>query len=142
MANSATPETKSDDSVRPAEPDQKAAPLAAEENAAPAATPSPPPPAKPAEAAALPAAAENPAPKRKPAGPFATPAASSLKSTLGSQLADMSLANKVKLQVTGNTLTISGRLSSGEHSKVLTRLHNVPGGVHVIDNIGFADEQK
>jgi len=142
MANSATPETKLDDSVRPAEPDQKAAPLAAEENAAPAATPSPLPPAKPAEAAALPAAAENPAPKRKPAGPFATPAASSLKSTLGSQLADMSLANKVKLQVTGNTLTISGRLSSGEHSKVLTLLHNVPGGVHVIDNIGFADEQK
>jgi serine/threonine protein kinase len=141
-ANSATPETKSDDSVRPAEIDQKAAPLAAEENAAPATSSSPIPPAKPAEPAPLPAAAEIPAPKRKPAGLFATPAASSLKSTLASQLAGVSLANKVKLQVTGNSLTISGRLSSGEHSKVLTLLHNVPGGVHVIDNIGFADEQK
>src|SRR5260370_5443727 len=79
MANSATPETKSDDSVRPAEPDQKAASLAAEENAAPAATPSPLPPAKSAEAVAPPAAAEIFAPKRKPAGPFATSAANSLK---------------------------------------------------------------
>ena len=141
-ANSAAPETKSDDPVRAAEPDQKEAPLATEENSAPITSSSPIAPAKPAESVAVPTAVEIPVPRRKPAGPFATPAATSLKSTLGSQLADMSLANKVKLQVTGNTLTLSGRLSPREHSKVLTLLHNVPGGVRVIDDIGFADELK
>jgi serine/threonine protein kinase len=140
--NSAAPETKSDDSVRPAEPDQKAAPLAAEENSAPVTPSSAIATASQAENVPVPTAAEIPAPRPKPARPLATSAANSLKSTLGSQLANRSLANKVKLQVTGNTLTLSGRLSPGEHSKVLTLLHNVPGGVRVIDDIGFADEPK
>jgi hypothetical protein len=71
-----------------------------------------------------------------------TSAANSLKSTLGSELTGISLAGKVKMQVTGNTLTLSGLLTPHDHSKVLTLLHNVPGGVRVIDNIGFADEVK
>ena len=141
-ANSAAPETKSDDTARAAEPDQKTAPLTAEENPLPTTPLSPRATANLVETAPVPTAAETPAPPRKPVRPLATAAASSLKSTLGSQLVDMSLANKVKLQVTGNTLTLSGRLSPGEHSKVLTLLHNVPGGVRVIDDIGFGDELK
>jgi serine/threonine protein kinase len=142
VANSAAPETKSDESVRAAEPDQKTAPLAAEENSAPTTSSSPIAPAKPAESVALPAAVEIPTAQQKPVGPFATSAANLLKSTLGSQLANLSLGSKVKLQVTGNTLTLSGRLSPREHSKILTLLHDVPGGVRVIDDIGFADEMK
>jgi serine/threonine protein kinase len=141
-ANSAVPETKSDDAVRSAEPDQKSAPPAAEENPAPAISSSPVAPAKLPESMAPAAAAEAPALRRNPVGPFATPAANSLKSMLSSQLADLSLANKVKLRVTGNTLALTGRLSPQEHSRVLTLLHNVPGGVRVIDDIGFADEQS
>ncbi len=57
-------------------------------------------------------------------------------------MADISLASKVKMQVTGNTLTLSGQITSLEHSKVLTLLHDVPGGVRVIDDIGYADELK
>jgi len=140
--NPAAPETKPEDAVRAAEPDPKPAALTAEENPAPAVNSSPILPAKPAEAVAVPTAVELPRPQRKPAGPFATPAANSLKATLGSQLAEMSLANKVKLQVTGNTLTLSGRLPPREHSKILTLLHNVPGGVRVNDDIGFADDLK
>jgi hypothetical protein len=90
----------------------------------------------------MPAAAELTKPPQKPAAPFVTSAANSLKSTLGSQLAGISLAGKVKMQVTGNTLTLSGLLTPRDHSKVLTLLHNVPGGVRVIDNIGFADDLK
>jgi serine/threonine protein kinase len=150
-ANSPAPEAKADDAVRPAEPDQKPAPVAAEENPAPAPAPAATPipssapiaPAKPPEAVPVSTAVDLPTPPpRKPVVPFATPAANSLKSTLGSQLADISLANKVKLRVTGNTLTLSGRLSPQEHTKVLTLLHNVPGGVKIIDDIGFADELK
>jgi serine/threonine protein kinase len=137
-------DTKSDDSPQAAPLVQKPAPAAAEENAAPPES-SPPPPiasAKLPESAAAPEVVEKAAPPRKAVAPLPTSAANSLKSTLGSQLADISLADKVKLQVNGNTLTIFGQLTPHDHSKVLTLLHNVPGGVRVIDNIGFADELK
>jgi serine/threonine protein kinase len=144
-ANSGAPETKSDDTVQTAPAAQNAAPVAAEES--PASTQSsvssdPKAPAKIPEPAVAPAPPEIATPPPKPAVPFVTSAANSLKSTLGSQLAGISLAGKVKLQVTGNTLTLSGLLTPRDHSKVLTLLHNVPGGVRVIDNIGFADDQK
>ena len=140
VAKAVTPETKSDESVRVVEAEKKTAPPAAEENPAPASLSAPIAPAKPSEPAPLATAVEIPAPRPKPVGLFATPAATSLKSTLGSQLEGISLASKVKLQVTGNTLALTGRLSPREHSKVLTLLHDVPGGVRVIDDIEFADE--
>ena len=140
--NSEAPDTKSDDSPQAAPLVQKAAPAAAEENAAPPESSPPKASAKLPESAAAPETVEKPAPPQKPVAPMPTSAAHSLKSTLGSQLADISLADKVKLQVNGNTLTIFGQLTPHDHSKVLTLLHNVPGGVRVIDNIGFADELK
>src|SRR6267378_3701283 len=144
-ANSGAPETKSDDVGQTAPVAQNAAPVAAEENPAPAqssVSSDPNAPAKIPEPTVMPAATELTKPPQKPAAPFATSAANSLKSTLGSQLAGISLAGKVKMQVTGNTLTLSGLLTPRDHSKVLTLLHNVPGGVRVIDNIGFADDLK
>jgi serine/threonine protein kinase len=148
-ANSAAPGTKSDDPSEPAPVVSKVATPAPEENAAPALTPAPTQTAVPQTAEKLPessadrAAVEQtvpPIPRQKPAIPLATSAANSLKSTLGSQLTGIALAGKVKMQVTGNTLTLSGQLTPREHAKVLTLLHNVPGGVRVIDDIGFADE--
>ena len=143
--SSGASETKSDDTVQTAPAAQNAAPVAAEENAAPtqsSVSSDPKTSAKIPEPAVVPAAAEITRPPQKPAAPFVTSAANSLKSTLGSQLAGISLAGKVKMQVTGNTLTLSGLLTPRDHSKVLTLLHNVPGGVRVIDDIGFADDQK
>ena len=140
--NSEALDTKSDDSPQAAPLVQKAAPAAAEESAAPPESSPPKASAKLPESAAAPETVEKPAPPQKPVAPMPTSAAHSLKSTLGSQLADISLADKVKLQVNGNTLTIFGQLTPHDHSKVLTLLHNVPGGVRVIDNIGFADELK
>ncbi len=144
-ANSGAPETKSDDAGQTAPVAQNAAPVAAEENPAPtqsSMSSDPNAPAKIPEPTVMPAATELTKPPQKPAAPFVTSAANSLKSTLGSQLAGISLAGKVKMQVTGNTLTLSGLLTPRDHSKVLTLLHNVPGGVRVIDNIGFADDLK
>jgi serine/threonine protein kinase len=141
-ANSAAPESKSDVTAQAAEPDQKTSPPVAEENPLPIMPSSSASTASLTQTAPVTTAVEIPVPQRKPVRPLAAPAANSLKSTLGSQLADISLANKVKLQVTGNTLTLSGRLSPGEHSKVLTLLHKIPEGVRVIDDIGFADELK
>jgi hypothetical protein len=141
-AISGAPETKSDDSSPAAPLVQKTAPAAAEDNPAPTQASDPKAPAKLAESAAAVAAVEKATSPQKPAAPFEASAANSLKSTLGSQLADISLASKVKMQVTGNTLTLSGQITSREHGKVLTLLHDVPGGVRVIDDIGYADELK
>jgi serine/threonine-protein kinase len=140
-ANSAAPETKPDDSSQAALPAQKTPPAPARENVAP--PPAPKPPAKLPEPTATPAAAvEKANPPQKPVRLSPTLAANSLKSTLESELAGLSLADKVKIGVTGNTLTLSGKLTSREHSKLLALLHNVPGGVRVIDDIGYSDELK
>ena len=139
-ANSAAPEVKPDDSSQAAPPAQKTAPAVAKEK--PAARQSSAP--KLPEPAATPAAAvvEKPNPPQKPVALSPTLAADSLKSTLESELAGLSLADKVKMEVAGNTLTLSGQLTSREHSKLLALLHNVPGGVRVIDDIGYSDELK
>jgi predicted Ser/Thr protein kinase len=139
-ANSAAPETKPDDSPQAA-PLAKTAPAAAKENTAPPQSSAPKPPAKLTEPAAA-AVVEKPNPPQKPIGISPTLAANSLKSRLESELAGLSLVDKVKMEVAGNTLTLSGKLTSREHSKLLALLHNVPGGVRVIDDIGYSDELK
>jgi serine/threonine protein kinase len=141
-ANSGAPEAKSEDTSQPAPPAPKQAPVAAQEIPAPAQPSAPSIPTNLAEPTVTTTSVEKPAPPQKPAAPFVTPAANALKSTLGSQLDDLLLNDKVKIQVTGNSLTLSGRLNPREHTKVLSLLHNVPGGVRVIDDIGFADEQN
>ncbi len=140
-ANSGAPDLKSDDSSQAPPLAQQAAPTAAGENPAPTQPAAPKVPAKAPEPVAAAVAAAKPIPPQKPAALPATLAANSLKSTLGSELEDLSLAGKVKMLVTGNTLTLSGQLTTREHSKVLTLLHNVPAGVRVIDDIGYADER-
>jgi serine/threonine protein kinase len=141
-SNTAAPDAKPDESSDGAPLSQKAAPVAAEQDPAPTESMAPKTLAKLPESPAASAAVEKANPQQNPAAPFVTSAANSLKSTLGSQLADIALASKVKMQVTGNTLTLSGKLSPREHAKVLTLLHNVPGGVRVNDDIGFAEEPK
>jgi serine/threonine protein kinase len=141
-SNTGAPDAKSEDSSDPAPLSQKAAPVAAEQNPAPTEVAAPKVPAKLPEPAVAPPAVEKANPTQNPAAPFVTSAANSLKSTLGSQLADISLVSKVRMQVSGNALTLSGKLTPREHAKVLTLLHTVPGGVKVIDDIGFAEEPK
>jgi serine/threonine protein kinase len=141
-ANSGAPDLKPDDSSQAAPLTQKAAPAAAEEDPAPTQLVAPKASAKVPEPVAAPAVVEKPIPPQKPAGLPGTLAANSLKSNLGSELEGISLAGKVKMLVTGNTLTLSGQLTPREHGKLLTLLHNVPAGVRVIDDIGYADELK
>ena len=142
VTNSVSPDANSDGSSQAAPPDQKMTPVAAEENPALTQPLVPVVPPKPPEPVPAPVAAEKLIPRQKPAAPLATSAANSLKSTLRAQLQDSSLAGKVILQVTGNTLTLAGQLTPRDHSRVLTLLRDVPGGVRVIDNIGYTDELK
>jgi serine/threonine-protein kinase len=142
-ANSETHEAK------PEEPAASAAP--GKDTAAPVSEPAAALPESPTAKAPEPAveapparvdSAEKPAATPKPAAPFVSPAASALKTTLGAQLASLTMAGKVKMTATGNSLTLSGQLTPQEHSKLLTLLHDVPGGVKVIDDIGYADETQ
>ncbi len=141
--NSETREAKPNEPAASTSPAEVAAVPAGESDAAPSQPPAAKVPERVADAApARVANTEKPVATPKAASPFTTPAASILKSTLGSQLAGIAMADKVKLTATGNSLTLSGQLTPQEHSKLLTLLHNVPGGVKVIDDIGYSDETQ
>ena len=52
------------------------------------------------------------------------------------------VADKVKTQVTANTVTLSGRLAPREHRELLNHLHWVPAGVRIIDDLEYTDDLK
>jgi serine/threonine protein kinase len=91
----------------------------------PITTPAAPPPAQP-----------------KPVSPPAASAAQLFASKLASELAGQPLATKLKMQATGNSLTLSGTLTLAEQRELLRRLRAVPPGVRVIDDIEYADPQS
>jgi hypothetical protein len=53
---------------------------------------------------------------------------------LRAQLNGKPLAQKVKIQATGNALTLSGSMTLAEHRELLQNLRAVPAGVRVIDD--------
>ena len=128
-------------------PPAPATPAPTVENSAPRDVPQPF--AEPAAAAkaseASPAAAANTdksiAPQ-KPAPPVGPSPAHLLESKLRAELADQLLADKVKIQATGNALTLSGSLTFAEHRELLNHLRSVPTGVRVIDDVEFAESPK
>ena len=76
---------------------------------------------------------------QKPAAPAESPAALALKKKLDSDLAGLSMADRVKLKISGNTVTLSGKLSPKDYAELLTHLRNVPAGVHVVDEIEYTE---
>src|SRR5439155_1753054 len=46
---------------------------------------------------------------------------------------------RAKVQGTGNTLTLVGKLRPSEHGELLKFLRNAPASVHVIDHIEYDD---
>jgi serine/threonine protein kinase len=71
---------------------------------------------------------------QKPAALPAPSPAQLLESRLRKQFTGQSLNDKVKIQTTGNALTLSGSLTFAEHGELLRRLRAVPAGVRVIDD--------
>jgi serine/threonine protein kinase len=78
---------------------------------------------------------------RKPASPLMPPPAAQLESKLSAELAGLPLSDKVKMQATGNALTLSGSLTLAEHRQLLEHLRTVPSGVRIVDNIEDAEDQ-
>ena len=71
--------------------------------------------------------------------PTVTPAAAEYKGQIEEALADRGMANRVKVEATSNTLTLSGKLRPAEHSQLLHFMRNAPSNVRVVDEIAYDD---
>jgi serine/threonine protein kinase len=118
-ANPAGTET----SPRPKDPSSAAAGTAAEAKAEES---------KPAEIAP-----EKAAPK-KIENSLSTKAAE-YKGRIEEAISERGLAGRAKVQGTGNTLTLAGKLRPAEHGELLKFLRNAPADVRVIDHIEYDD---
>lgn len=90
-------------------------------------------------APATPAGAEKSVAAQKPPAPAGPSPARLLESKLREQLAGQSFNDKLKIQATGNSLTLSGSLTLAEHRELLQHLRAVPAGVRVIDDTEFTE---
>jgi len=82
------------------------------------------------------------APAAKAALPTAPPAPSPARlfeTKLRGELAGQPLAGKVIMRAMGPNLTLLGTLTAAEHRELLAHLRSVPNGVHVVDDIGYAE---
>jgi serine/threonine protein kinase len=84
----------------------------------------------------------DPAPeKTSPKKPenFLTPKAAEYKGRIEEAISEKGFAGRAKVQGTGNTLTLAGKLRPSEHGDLLKFLRNAPPSVHVIDHIEYDD---
>ena len=71
--------------------------------------------------------------------PTVTPAAAEYKAQVEEALADRGAGNRVQVEATSNTLTLSGKLRPAEHSQLLHFMRNAPSNVRVVDEIAYDD---
>jgi len=70
---------------------------------------------------------------------FLTPKAAEYKGRIEEAISEKGFAGRAKVQGTGNTLTLAGKLRPSEHGELLKFLRNAPSSVHVIDHIEYDD---
>ncbi len=80
---------------------------------------------------------EKTAPKK--AENFLTPKAAEYKGRIEEAISEKGFTGRAKVQGTGNTLTLAGKLRPSEHGELLKFLRNAPASVHVIDHIEYDD---
>jgi Protein kinase domain/PEGA domain len=82
-------------------------------------------------------APEKTAPKR--ADSSLTAKAAEYKGRIEEAISEKGFAGRAKVQGTGNTLTLAGKLRPSEHGELLKFLRNAPSSVHVIDHVEYDD---
>src|SRR6266567_571807 len=80
---------------------------------------------------------EKTAPKK--AENFLTPKAAEYKGRIEEAISEKGFTGRAKVQATGNTLTLAGKLRPSEHGELLKFLRNAPSSVRVIDHIEYDD---
>jgi hypothetical protein len=93
--------------------------------------------AKPAESKPAEIVAEKPAAKKLENS--ITPKAAEYKGRIEQAISERGLIGHVKVQATGNTLTLAGKLRPAEHGELLKLLRNAPADVRVIDHLEYDD---
>ena len=68
-----------------------------------------------------------------------SPRAAEYKGRIEEAISEKGLGGRAKVQSTGNTLTLIGKLRPAEHGELLRFLRNAPANVHVIDHIEYDD---
>jgi serine/threonine-protein kinase len=79
-----------------------------------------------------------PAAGKKTAAPLSS-IASEFKSQMEGALSQMSFADRVTMNGSGNTLAVAGRLRPTEHHELLKILQRAPAAVNIVDNIEYDD---
>jgi serine/threonine protein kinase len=77
--------------------------------------------------------------QKETSGGGLSPAAAEYKRRISEALAEKGLASFVKLDGTGSTLTIAGKLRPSDHASLLHFMRNAPGTVHIVDDILYDD---
>ena len=95
------------------------------------------PETKPVETKPVEAAAEKPT-SRKSENSL-SPKAAEYKNRIQQAIAERGLTGRAKIQGTGNTLTLAGKLRPAEHGALLKFLRSAPPEVHVIDHVEYDD---
>jgi eukaryotic-like serine/threonine-protein kinase len=86
------------------------------------------------------ATAETQASARPDAEPKPTAAAGAAQKHIDEYLASVDLTDAVQIHAAGDTLTLSGKLTSQEYRGLMGDLRDLPAGVRVIDHIEFASD--
>jgi len=68
-----------------------------------------------------------------------TTRAAEYKGRIEQEVAEKGLAGHVKVQGSGNTLTLAGKLRPAEHGALLQFLRDTPADIHVVDHIEYDD---
>src|SRR5712692_6545728 len=92
---------------------------------------------KPAESKPAEIVAEKVAPKKTENS--ISPKAAEYKGRIEEAISERGLRGHVKVQATGNTLTLAGKLRPAEHGALLKLLRNAPSDVRVIDHLEYDD---
>jgi hypothetical protein len=65
--------------------------------------------------------------------------AAQFKGRIEEAISEKGLSGRAKVQASGNTLTLAGKLHPAEHAALLSLLRNAPSDVRVIDHIEYDD---
>jgi len=67
------------------------------------------------------------------------PAAAEYKGRIEEAVSEKGFGGRVKIQGTGNTLVLAGRLRPAEHGELLTFMRGAPANVHIVDHLEYDD---
>ncbi|HEY2458732.1 MAG TPA: protein kinase [Candidatus Acidoferrum sp.] len=95
--------------------------------------------AEPTSVEPIPAPVTAPVAAPKKSEPALSATAAEYKGRIEEAIAEQGLASRVKVQGSGNTLALVGKLRPNEHATLLRFMRNAPAAVHVVDDTQYDD---